>query len=591
MFDYKSFAESMKKQSSELIPTEFSKEEADFIKRIIYDFVMLCGEYLNDEQEYDFTDEQKVFITQLIAEWSFHKSVDLINGKIPQEYWEAILQKIAYTILEVVKQAIKNELPQEEILMIVEYHVIKCYKDCIGELQLNDEAKKTALEQSSIGTFAQNDESKKIDWKAIIKKILHVLMLFAVGISSAIIAFAIFPHLPTFDSWRGKIIIFFLTMIWILILHGDYYVKNDVNKLKQQIDEADNLKKKLQDLVNPDRMYERLGVDILSLQFGEEGKLLPKIAAMRQRLTDSLGYVIPNIRVIDSSKLEKEEYAIGVRNNIIDTGFVYPNKYMVIADNWKLTNKPVPQNAIIAKDPIHKTEAYWLDEEDVKDLPDISAASADDVIIKHLEEVLVQQVDLILSEKEIKKYIQFAENSDAVSISELQKRLTKEDIRQVFVNLIRENVSIKDILLIFRLLLKFSNLSTKPSVLSERLRTELGRQICLQNVNKEKTLYALTLSSELESLLDNACQTTEYCRMFMLTQQQIQSLVNSTAKILLETHKKINTQPVILCTPKIRLALYELLVKPIPSIVVLSYSELITDINVERVGIINLKEI
>ena len=591
MFDYKSFAESMKKQSSELIPTEFSKEEADFIKRIIYDFVMLCGEYLNDEQEYDFTDEQKVFITQLIAEWSFHKSVDLINGKIPQEYWEAILQKIAYTILEVVKQAIKNELPQEEILMIVEYHVIKCYKDCIGELQLNDEAKKTALEQSSIGTFAQNDESKKIDWKAIIKKILHVLMLFAVGISSAIIAFAIFPHLPTFDSWRGKIIIFFLTMIWILILHGDYYVKNDVNKLKQQIDEADNLKKKLHDLVNPDRMYERLGVDILSLQFGEEGKLLPKIAAMRQRLTDSLGYVIPNIRVIDSSKLEKEEYAIGVRNNIIDTGFVYPNKYMVIADNWKLTNKPVPQNAIIAKDPIHKTEAYWLDEEDVKDLPDISAASADDVIIKHLEEVLVQQVDLILSEKEIKKYIQFAENSDAVSISELQKRLTKEDIRQVFVNLIRENVSIKDILLIFRLLLKFSNLSTKPSVLSERLRTELGRQICLQNVNKEKTLYALTLSSELESLLDNACQTTEYCRMFMLTQQQIQSLVNSTAKILLETHKKINTQPVILCTPKIRLALYELLVKPIPSIVVLSYSELITDINVERVGIINLKEI
>ena len=74
--------------------------------------------------------------------------------------------------------------------------------------------------------------------------------------------------------------------------------------------------------------------------------------------------------------------------------------------------------------------------------------------------------------------------------------------------------------------------------------------------------------------------------MFMLTQQQIQSLVNSTAKILLEAHKKINTQPVILCTPKIRLALYELLVKYLPSIVVLSYAELITDINVERVGII-----
>ena len=105
MFDYKSFAESMKKQSSELIPAEFSKNEADFIKKIVYDFVIICGEYLNDEQEYNFTDEQKVFIAQLIAEWTFHKSVDLINSKIPQEYWEAILQKIAFTILEVVKQA------------------------------------------------------------------------------------------------------------------------------------------------------------------------------------------------------------------------------------------------------------------------------------------------------------------------------------------------------------------------------------------------------------------------------------------------------------------------------------------------------
>ena len=595
MFDYKSFAESMKKQSSELIPAEFSKNEADFIKKIVYDFVIICGEYLNDEQEYNFTDEQKVFIAQLIAEWTFHKSVDLINSKIPQEYWEAILQKIAFTILEVVKQAIKKELPQDEILKIVEHHIIKCYKDCLDKLQLNDEQKKIALEQSSIDTLATSNPSDSIDKKSIIKNILHVLMLFAVGISSSIIAFAIFPHLPTLITCQGKLIPFCITVIFVSIL----YIATQKWQLEQKFKELENIREQFHNLINPD-LYKHLGVDVISLQVGHSllciadpdqgGELLPKTTALRLALTEDIGYAVPLIRVIDSSKLEKEEYAIGVRNNIIDTGFVYPNKYMVIADNWKLTNKPVPQNAIIAKDPIHKTEAFWLDEEDVKDLPNISVTSADDVIIKHLEEVLVQQVDLILSEKEIKKYIQFAENSDAVSISELQKRLTKEDIRQVFVNLIRENVSIKDILLIFRLLLKFSNFSTKPSVLSERLRTELCRQICLQNVNKEKTLYALTLSSELEDLLYNTCQTTEYCRMFMLTQQQIQSLVNSTAKILLEAHKKINTQPVILCTPKIRLALYELLVKHLPSIVVLSYAELITDINVERVGTIEIEK-
>lgn len=592
MFDYKTFAESMKKQSSELIPTEFSKSEADFIKKTVYDFVIICGKYLNEEQEYDFTDEQKVFITQLIAEWSFHKSVDLINGKIPQEYWEAILQKIAFTILEVVKQAIKKELSQDEILMTVEHHIIKCYTDCINKLQLNDEQKKIALEQSSIDTLAQNDESNKIDWKAIIKKILHVLMLFAVGISSAIIAFAIFPHLPTFDSWKGKIIIFFLTMIWILILHGDYYVKNDVNKLKQQRDEANNLKK-LQDLINPDRMYERLGVDILSLQFGEgllciadidkEGKLLPKIAAMRQRLTDTLGYIIPNIRVMDTSELEKEEYAIGVRNNIIDTGFVYPNKYMVIADNWKLTNKPVPKNAIIAKDPIYKTEAYWLNEEDVKDLPDISATSADDVIIQHLEEVLVQQVDLILSEKEVKKYIQLAESADMISISDLLTRLSYEDIRQVFVNLIREKYSIGDIILILSRLTNYSRYNKEPDILSEQIRKDLPRQISLTNCNTEKIIYAINLSPDLTTKL---LKKVEYQKGFnktklLIDEKQEQDIVEQIATKLMQGHRKINCQPVILCDDKLRLALYRLLVRHIPTIIVLAESEIEADIKLE----------
>lgn len=593
MFDYKSFAESMKKQSSELIPAEFSKNEADFIKKIVYDFVIICGEYLNDEQEYNFTDEQKVFIAQLIAEWTFHKSVDLINSKIPQEYWEAILQKIAFTILEVVKQAIKKELPQDEILMTVEYHIIKCYKDCLDKLQLNDEQKKIALEQSSIDTLATSNPSDSIDKKSIIKNILHVLMLFAVGISSAIIAFAIFPHLPTFDSWKGKIIIFFLTMIWILILHGDYYVKNDVNKLKQQIDEADNLKKKLQDLVNPDRMYERLGVDVLSLQVGqgllciaEEGKLLPKIAAMRQRLTDSLGYVIPNIRIMDSSKLEKEEYTIVVRRNVVDMGFVYPNKYMVVADNWKLTNKPVPQNAIIAKDPIHKTEAYWLDKEDVKDLPDISATSADDVIIQHLEEVLVQQVDLILSEKEVKKYIQLAESADMISISDLLTRLSYEDIRQVFVNLIREKYSIGDIILILSRLTNYSRYNKEPDILSEQIRKDLPRQISLTNCNTEKIIYAINIASDLTTKL---LKKVEYQKGFnktklLIDEKQEQDIVEQIATKLMQEHRKINCQPVILCDDKLRLALYRLLVRHIPTIIVLAESEIEADIKLEIIN-------
>lgn len=105
----------------------------------------------------------------------------------------------------------------------------------------------------------------------------------------------------------------------------------------------------MQDLVNPNRMYERLGVDILSLQVGsnllviadpdQEGQLLAKIAALRQRVTDELGYILPNIRIMDSSALDANEYMISIRGNTVATGYVYPGKLMVIADQWDSMKK------------------------------------------------------------------------------------------------------------------------------------------------------------------------------------------------------------------------------------------------------------
>ena len=62
----------------------------------------------------------------------------------------------------------------------------------------------------------------------------------------------------------------------------------------------------------------------------QDGQLLAKIAALRQRVTDELGYILPNIRIMDSSALEANEYVISIRNNPVATGYVYPGKYMVI---------------------------------------------------------------------------------------------------------------------------------------------------------------------------------------------------------------------------------------------------------------------
>ena len=80
--------------------------------------------------------------------------------------------------------------------------------------------------------------------------------------------------------------------------------------------------------------------------------------------------------------------------------------------------------------------------------------------------------------------------------------ISTSNLRKIFVNLIREKVSIKDIIFVFERLCDYARFSKEPDILSERLRAALGRQICLTNVDRDKTLFALTLSPEWEKTLD-----------------------------------------------------------------------------------------
>ena len=367
--------------------------------------------------------------------------------------------------------------------------------------------------------------------------------------------------------------------------------------VQSQLGQLESVRQNMQDLVNPNRMYERLGVDVLSLQVGagllviadpdQEGQLLAKIAALRQRVTDELGYILPNIRIMDSSALEANEYLIAIRGNTVATGFVYPGKYMVIADQWDSVRTEVPDDAIVGVDPTYQTQAYWVSEEDAKSTKAITAVDATDVVITHLQEITRKHVDDIMTKTDVLKLMELVRSQDPTLVNDLVPTIiSTSDLRKIFVNLIREKVSIKDIIFIFERLCDYARFSKEPDILSERLRAALGRQICLGNVQEDKVLYALTLSPEWEKVLDDSCQRTELGTMFLLNPMQVQELIETTAATLMNAHQNIGKQPVILCSPRIRLPLFQLLERHIPTIVVISYSELITDIKVAAVDTI-----
>lgn len=387
---------------------------------------------------------------------------------------------------------------------------------------------------------------------------------------------------------------FFLFSIGLAIAGFSTLINADV---QSQLGQLENVRQNMQDLVNPNRMYERLGVDVLSLQVGsnllviadpdQEGQLLAKIAALRQRVTDELGYILPNIRIMDSSALDANEYMISIRGNTVATGYVYPGKFMVIADQWDAMKKEVPDDAIIGIDPTYQTQAYWISGEDAKTARSVTAVDSTDVIVTHLQECVRKHVDEVMTKTDVLKLMELVRSQDPTLVNDLVPTIiSTSDLRKIFVNLIREKVSIKDIIFVFERLCDYARFSKEPDILSERLRAALGRQICLSNVGDDKVLYALTLSPEWEKTLDDSCQRTELGTMFLLNPMQVQELIETAATTLMRAHQACGQQPVILCSPRIRLPLYQLLERHIPTIVVISYSELITDIKVEAIDTI-----
>ena len=392
-----------------------------------------------------------------------------------------------------------------------------------------------------------------------------------------------------------------LPWYWFALLAGILFftaftvvIQQDVN---MQYHELESVKQNMQDLVNPNKMYERLGVDILSLQVGngllaiadpeQEGQLLAKIAALRQRMTDEFGYIIPSIRIMDSSAIGDNEYLISIRNNPVSTGIVYADRIMVISDQWESAGKAVPADVITGVDPTYQQPVYWVMPDQIKEGDRVTAIDATDAIISHLQDSLRKYVDEIMTKTDIIKLMELVKTQDPTLINDLVPAIiSTSDLRKIFVNLLRERVSIKDIIFIFERLCDFARFSKEPDILSERIRAALGRQICIGNATHDKILYVVTLSQEWEKILDDSCQRTELGTMFLLNPLQVQELIEYAATVLMSSHQNIGQQPVILCSPRIRLPLYQLLERHIPTVVVISYSELITDIRVEQVDII-----
>ena len=165
-FVFDNFAQELSLQAKDMIPSDMDEQSQGFITEIVYKFAALAGSALNEDPNLHFNVEQACMIVQFIAEWTFHKSIDIIRAKIPVQFREALLQKVAFTIFEIAKQAVLKGLNQDQTIMLVEAHVKKAYKKALDDMKkrkvILDEIYQDALKQSNIDNMAKEMQKSKV---------------------------------------------------------------------------------------------------------------------------------------------------------------------------------------------------------------------------------------------------------------------------------------------------------------------------------------------------------------------------------------------------------------------------------------------
>lgn len=203
-FDYKEFAKTLSDQVAPALPPEIEDQDKQYIVNIVFNFCYMAGEALANDEQTTLNADQACIITQFIGEWAFHKSVDVIKSGIPPQFRDGILQKIAFTVFEIAKTATIKNLPQGDMIAVVEHHVKKAYGEALEELKKNgvltDEQVNDALNHSNIDDMAKAQAQEEYEQSQMPQQQMQPVNNTPVGNDNKLLKLATFAivlkHLP-----------------------------------------------------------------------------------------------------------------------------------------------------------------------------------------------------------------------------------------------------------------------------------------------------------------------------------------------------------------------------------------------------------
>ena len=360
---------------------------------------------------------------------------------------------------------------------------------------------------------------------------------------------------------------------------------------------AEKRKETAPPLGSPETVEALLPLDTLELEVGygliplvdesQEGDLLERIRGIRRQFAIDMGLIVPPLHVRDNLQIKPDEYVLLLKGVEIARGELMMGYFLAMDSGAaKRAIEGIP-----TVEPAFKLPALWIagDKKDEAQLAGYTVVDPSTVVATHLTEVLRTHADELLGRQDTQKLLDnLAKNQPKVVEELVPGLLPLGKLQKVLQNLLRERVSIRNLLTICETLADYAPMGKDPEILTEYVRQKLSRSIVSTMTDDTGTLSVLTLTTQIEDLIRESVQATEQGSFLALDpnlgQKIIEAIQANVDKISQEGY-----QPIIITSPVVRRHLRRLIERFMPQVVVLSHNELTNQSKIQSLGTVDMK--
>jgi flagellar biosynthesis protein FlhA len=325
-----------------------------------------------------------------------------------------------------------------------------------------------------------------------------------------------------------------------------------------------------------------LGYALIPLVDKDQGaELLDRVTRIRRETALDLGLVVPRIRIIDNMRLEPSEYSFKIRGVEVGRGSIRMGHYLCI--NPGNAREDIPGEK--TTDPAFGLPALWITEEhrEEAERAGYTVVDSPSIIATHLTEIIKRHAAEILGRQDTRAMLDTLRRDYPAVVEDVQNSLSVGEIQKVLQGLLKEQVSIRNLVTILETLADYAGVTKDISFLIEKVRQALARQICRQYADEDDTIRVITIEPSLEHRIIESRVETADGVVPGLEPGVLRRWINALSNTVRSVQEQGNL-PIVLCSEAARPLVKASAAREIPDLVVLSVQEMVPEIRVEGVG-------